>query len=357
MVPRARRPGRPAPLRAVRSAAHCTEPAAACRPAPRSPGRGRRRSRKRSRDSDGDREAPLAAPLIRAARRAASSLPPRAPLPSAAAAGLFSDLYEPGRVPLSSGARSPIAAEPLGTAEFTLQSRRRAQPRAHAARRGPAERRGTAPARPCRRGRGEAGGGVPGLWASLRRPPRSPAGPAAPAALPPGAGSRWRRWVRRGVPAALALPRPLVTRPAAHAVAFICLGRGPHQPIASGEHKEAVAAPCKSILAALICRRQKAKGVRSPLLPPHRVHAGPQRGCGADRRLEGRGRVARRGMTHWAAFLLLPLQGFGLFHTVPGVACVAPTFPSPFPFLPSGRTSSSSRQAVTAGPSTRDVAL
>lgn len=90
---------------------------------------------------------------------AAASLPPRAPLPSAAAAGLFSDLYGPGRVPLSSGARSPIAAEPLGTAEFTPQSRRRAQPRAQAARRGPAERRGTAPARPRRRGRGWGWGG------------------------------------------------------------------------------------------------------------------------------------------------------------------------------------------------------
>lgn len=114
---------------------------------------------------------------------AAASLPPRAPLPSAAAAGLFSDLYGPGRVPLSSGARSPIAAEPLGTAEFTLQSRRRAQPRAHAARRGPAERRGTAPARPRRRGRGEAGGGVRGALGEPLPPTPEPAW-ARGAALP-----------------------------------------------------------------------------------------------------------------------------------------------------------------------------
>lgn len=50
---------------------------------------------------------------------------------------------------------------------------------------------------------------------------------------PPGEGPRWRRWVRGGVPAAALAPAPAaVTHSAAHAVAFICLGPGPRQPIA-----------------------------------------------------------------------------------------------------------------------------
>lgn len=140
--------------------------------------------------------------------------------------------------------------------------------------------------------------------------------------------------MRGGVPAAAALaPAPAaVTRPAAHAVAFICLGPGPRQPIAPGEQKEAVAAPCKSVLTALICRRQRARGVGSLLLPPRKVRAGTQRGCRAGRRPEGRGRVARRGMTHRAAFLLVPLEGSGLFHAVLGAAYVASTLPGSFPF-------------------------
>lgn len=114
---------------------------------------------------------------------AAASLAPAGSAPSAAAAGLFSDLYEPGRVPLSSGPRSPIAAEPLGTAEFTPQSRRRAQPRVHAARRGPAERRGTAPARPPGAGvEGVGPGGAERASASAR--PGRPVGFVTVRALP-----------------------------------------------------------------------------------------------------------------------------------------------------------------------------
>ena len=129
------------------------------------------------------------------AAAAAASLPQRAPLPSAAAAGLFSDLYGPGRVPLSSGARSPIAAEPLGTAGFSPQSRRSA-PRT----RGPtwprgAARRGTAPLRPRRRGGGGAGGSqraAPAAFAAALPPSPDPRLGAVPrmaaAALGP---ARW----------------------------------------------------------------------------------------------------------------------------------------------------------------------
>lgn len=154
--------------------------------------------------------------------------------------------------------------------------------------------------------------------------------------------------MRGGVPAAAALaPAPAaVTRPAAHAVAFICLGRGPRQPIAPGEHKEAAAAACKSVLAALTRRRQRARGVGSLLLPPREVRAGTRRGCRAERGPEGRRRVARRGMTHRAAFPLVPLEDSGLFHTVPMAAYVAPTFPTPSPFLPSGRASPRSTKAA-----------
>lgn len=179
MVPRARG--------AQRSAARCGALPSARSPLPAAvPLRARRDGAEAeveagTRTEIGDASRGAAGPCSAAA---AASLPPRAPLPSAAAAGLFSDLYGPGRVPLSSGARSPIAAEPLGTAEFTLQSRRRAQPRAHAARRGPAERRGTAPARPRRRGGERRGAASGGRWASLRRPLRSPPGPAAPRSPP-----------------------------------------------------------------------------------------------------------------------------------------------------------------------------
>lgn len=37
-------------------------------------------------------------------------------------------------------------------------------------------------------------------------------------------------------------------------------------------------------------------------------------------------------MTHRAAFLLVSLEGSGLFHTVPGAVYGAPTFPCSFHF-------------------------
>lgn len=48
----------------------------------------------------------------------------------------------------------------------------------------------------------------------------------------------------------------------------------------------------------------------------------------SQRRPEGRGRVAGRGMTQQAPFLLVRLELSGLFHMIPG----APTFPCYFPF-------------------------
>lgn len=236
----------------MRSAARCSEPAAGGRPAPRSPRRGRSRSRSRSRDPAGDREAPLAAPLVRAARRR--------------------------RRPCPRGLRSPLPRRPgsflicMGPAEFRFRQEpaplsppsrwaRPSSPRSHGAALSPAHTRPDVAPRSGAEppGAGAGGGRCPGgAGRASAAHPGARRGPRRRAPLPPGAGSRWRRWVRRGVPAALALPRRLVTLPAAHAVAFICLGRGPRQPIAPGERKEAVAAPCKSILAALICRRQKA---------------------------------------------------------------------------------------------------
>lgn len=201
---------------------------------------------------------------------AAASLPQRAPLPSAAAAGLFSDLYGPGRVPLSSGARSPIAAEPLGTAGFSPQSRRSA-PRT----RGPtwprgAARRGTAPVRPrCR------GGGGGGLRASRprRRPPALP-GPAARSC--PANGCRRAR------------PCPVaVTVQPQHAAAFICLGPGPR----SGS-KGRLGALLPLVSAVLVVRLGAGLSDRSFFLlqrPPGRQKPRGRDGAGTERGRAGQG--------------------------------------------------------------------
>lgn len=193
------------------------------------------------------------------AAAAAASLPQRAPLPSAAAAGLFSDLYGPGRVPLSSGARSPIAAEPLGTAGFSPQSRRSA-PRT----RGPtwprgAARRGTAPVRPRHRGGGEAGG-------SNEPPPPPPPPPSRP---PRARGSelfRGRQPPRSALPGGCTRPR-------------LCFGPGPR----SGS---------KGRLGALLplgsaVRVARSGAVESLLLPPATA-AGPPEALG-----QGRGRAGQ----------------------------------------------------------------
>lgn len=232
---------------------------------------------------------------------AAASLPQRAPLPSAAAAGLFSDLYGPGRVPLSSGARSPIAAEPLGTAGFSPQSRRSA-PRT----RGPtwprgAARRGTAPVRPRCRG----GGG--------RGAPSEP--PPPPPSRPPRA--RGSELSRERLPPRSALPGGCHSAAATRGRVYMSWPRA-----ALGEQREVGSAP-----AARFCRpcgAARSGAVGSLLLPPATAAGPPEapgQGRGRDRAGQGRAgpvvplrsspRGSRLFRTHpRGSHLLLPLFCF-----------------------------------------------
>lgn len=238
---------------------------------------------------------------------AAASLPQRAPLPSAAAAGLFSDLYGPGRVPLSSGARSPIAAEPLGTAGFSPQSRRSA-PRT----RGPtwprgAARRGTAPVRPRRRG-GGAGG-------SER------AAPAA--ALPPSPGPRLGA-VPRTAAAALGPARWLSqcsrnTRPRLYVLA----------PGRARGAKGGWERSCRSFLPSLWCGSERGCRI-APSSSCNGRRAARSPGAGTGQGQSGAGQGRARG-----APALLPAG-------LPLISHASPRIPSsPSPVLLSGEASAS----------------
>lgn len=161
------------------------------------------------------------------------------------------------------------------------------------------------------------------------------------------------------VPAAAALaPAPAaVTRPAAHAVAFICLGPGPQAPptdrargALGGRRRSLQVGSCRPYLQEAGSKRRRF----APSPSPHKVRADTQRGCGAERRPEDRGRVAGHDTPGsfparfpWLAqSYFTPFLEQHMWHR---------RSPSPSPFLPSGRASPSSRKALAAGPSTRGV--
>lgn len=305
MVPRVRRPARGAehcPLRGARSPVPAAVP----------PRASRDRGRARSRDRDGDPEAPLAAPLVRAARRRRRACP--------------------------GGLRSPLPRRPgpflicMGPAEFRFRQEpaplsppsrwaRPSSPRSHGAALSPAHTRpdvaprsGAEPPRlrPRRRGRGHGGRRPePAERASAARPGK-PAGargaalPSRPARGRAGGGGceGWWWWCPR--PRRSPLPRPLShVQPHTRSRLYVLApGPRPRQPIAPGEHWEAVAAPCKSVLAALICRRPAARGVGSLLLPPRTKYAQTPSAAAGPKDAPRTG-AGWRGMTHRAAFLLV----------------------------------------------------